>query len=219
MASRDWRIGVAGLGTIGAGLLGFIAERPDFAPAGGAVRVGGVSARSRHRPRPYDIAGLPWFDDPVALATSADIDIFVELIGGSDGPAKAAVEAALDAGKPVITANKALIAVHGLDLARRAEIAGVPLLFEAAVMGGTPAVKLVREALGRRRHRQHRRHPQRNLQLHPYRDGGRRPRLRRRARRGPAPGLRRGRPDHGRRRLRRRPQDHPAVGPGLRRRP
>ena len=147
MASRTWRIGVAGLGTVGAGLLDILADRPDFAPAAGQVAITGVSARSRSRPRPFDISNLPWFDDPVALATSPETDIFVELIGGSDGPAKAAVEAALNAGKPVVTANKALIAEHGAELAMLAEAKGVPLLFEAAVMGGVPAVKMVREAL------------------------------------------------------------------------
>ena len=144
---KTWRVGVAGLGTVGAGLLAFLDEHPDFAPAGGRAQVTGVSARSRSRPRPFDIAGLPWFDDPVALATSAETDIFVELIGGSDGTAKAAVEAALNAGKPVVTANKALIAEHGAELAALAEAQCVPLLFEAAVMGGVPAVKIVREAL------------------------------------------------------------------------
>src|SRR5690606_24852361 len=147
MSGRTWRIGVAGLGTVGGGLLSFLGERPDFAPAGGRAVVSGVSARSRSRPRPFDISNLPWFDDPVALAQSTDNNLFVELIGGSDGPAKAAVEAALNAGKPVVTANKALIAEHGAELAGLAEAKGVPLLFEAAVMGGTPAVKVVREAL------------------------------------------------------------------------
>lgn len=146
-ADKTWRIGVAGLGTVGAGLLAFVSERPGFAPAGGRAEVVGVSARSRSRPRPFDISKLPWFDDPVALATSADVDIFVELIGGSDGPAKAAVEAALRAGKPVVTANKALIAEHGAELAALAEETGAALLFEAAVMGGTPAVKMLREAM------------------------------------------------------------------------
>ncbi|THD80915.1 MAG: homoserine dehydrogenase [Phenylobacterium sp.] len=146
-SQKTWRVGVAGLGTVGAGLLSFLAERPDFAPAGGKVGVTGVSARSRSRPRPFDISKLPWFDDPVALANSPDVDLFVELIGGSDGPAKAAVEAALKAGKPVVTANKALIAEHGAELAALAEETGAPLLFEAAVMGGTPAVKMLREAM------------------------------------------------------------------------
>jgi homoserine dehydrogenase len=144
---KTWRVGVAGLGTVGAGLLTFLSEQPDFAPAGGRATISGVSARSRSRPRPFDISNLPWFDDPVALATSPETDLFVELIGGSDGTAKAAVEAALNAGKPVVTANKALIAEHGAELASLAEAKGAPLLFEAAVMGGVPAVKMMREAL------------------------------------------------------------------------
>src|SRR4051812_48300152 len=146
-ARSEWRVGVAGLGTVGGGLLNFLSDRADFAPAGASARGTGGSARSRSRPRPFDISNLPWFDDPVALAASSDNDIFVELIGGSDGPAKVAVETALKAGKPVVTANKALIAEHGAELAELAEAQGVPLLFEAAVMGGVPAVKIVRESL------------------------------------------------------------------------
>ena len=147
MTKKTWRVGVAGLGTVGGGLLQFLAERPNFAPAGDSALVTAVSARSRSRPRAINISGLVWFDDPVALAGSPDIDLFVELVGGSDGPAKAAVETALKAGKPVVTANKALIAEHGAELAALAEAQGVPLLFEAAVMGGVPAVKLMREAM------------------------------------------------------------------------
>src|SRR5580704_2091871 len=142
-----WRIGVAGLGTVGGGLLTLIGERPGFSPVGRDAVVTGVSARSRSRPRPVNISNLPWFDDPVVLAASPENDIFVELIGGSDGPAKVAVETALKAKKPVVTANKALIAEHGAELAALAEANGVPLLFEAAVMGGTPAVKMLREAM------------------------------------------------------------------------
>ena len=147
MTQKTWRIGVAGLGTVGGGLLQFLAERPSFAPAGGRAVISAVSARSRSRPRSVDISDLAWFDDPVALASSPLVDIFVELIGGSDGPAKAAVEAALRLGKPVVTANKALIAEHGAELAALAEANDAPLLFEAAVMGGTPAVKMLREAM------------------------------------------------------------------------
>ena len=147
MANKTWRVGVAGLGTVGGGLIKFLQEKPGFAPAGGKAVVTGVSARNRSRKRDFDISGYTWFDDPVALASSPEIDLFVELVGGSDGPAKAAVEAALNHGKPVVTANKALIAEHGQELAALAEAKGVPLLFEAAVMGGVPAVKMVREAL------------------------------------------------------------------------
>jgi len=147
MTKKTWRIGVAGLGTVGGGLLQFLADRPDFAPAGDRAVITAVSARNKSRARTVDISNLAWFDDPVALAGSPDIDLFVELVGGSDGPAKVAVETALKAGKPVVTANKALIAVHGAELAALAESQGVPLLFEAAVMGGTPAVKMLREAM------------------------------------------------------------------------
>ncbi len=143
MTRREWRIGVAGLGTVGAGLVGLLAERPNFAPAGGAVTVTGVCARTR-RPALSDLA---WFDDAVDLALSPSNDIFVELIGGAEGPARRAVEAALSIGKPVVTANKALIACHGARLAALAEANDAPLLFEAAVMGGTPVVKMLREAM------------------------------------------------------------------------
>jgi homoserine dehydrogenase len=147
MGRREWRIGVAGLGTVGAGLVELIAERPGFAPSGATAVVTGVSARSRSRTRSTSISQLPWFDDPVELARSSANDVFVELIGGCEGSAKAAVEAALSLGKPVVTANKALIAHHGARLAALAESTGAPLLFEAAVMGGTPAVKMLREAM------------------------------------------------------------------------
>ena len=90
---------------------------------------------------------MRWVDDPVVLAADPAIDVFVELIGGEGDPAKAAVEAALAAGKPVVTANKALLARHGVALAERAERAGVALNFEAAVAGGIPIVKTLREGL------------------------------------------------------------------------
>jgi homoserine dehydrogenase len=142
-----WRIGVAGLGTVGSGLIGLIAARPGFSPTGGSCQVVGVCARSRSRARTVDLSGFTWFDDPEALACSPDNDLFVELIGGAEGPARTSVEAALRLGKPVVTANKALIAAHGKELACLAEASGAPLLFEAAVMGGTPAVKMLREAM------------------------------------------------------------------------
>ncbi|HXQ13997.1 MAG TPA: homoserine dehydrogenase [Caulobacteraceae bacterium] len=147
MAKSTMRIGIAGLGTVGGGLLNLLAERPDFAPAGAIPVIAGVSARTRSRTRAADISNLPWWDDAVALAASPDNDVFIELIGGSEGVAKAAVEAALARGKPVVTANKALIAVHGAALAALAEANNASLLFEAAVMGGTPAVKMLREGM------------------------------------------------------------------------
>ena len=147
MAQDQWRVGIAGLGTVGGGLVKLLQKRADFAPAGGVVVIGGVCALSPTAHTGFDITSYRWFDDPIALATDPDIDVFVELMGGAGGVTKAAVEAALGAGKHVVTANKALLAQHGAALAVLAEANGVNLLFEAAVMGGTPAVKVVREAM------------------------------------------------------------------------
>jgi homoserine dehydrogenase len=115
---------------------------------GRQLEVVAVAARSRSRDRGIDISGLEWFDDPVALAKWDGIDLFVELIGGEDGPAFAAVKAALEIGRPVVTANKALLAKHGVSLARLAEESGAQLGFEAAVAGGIPVIKTLREGLG-----------------------------------------------------------------------
>ncbi len=149
------RIGVAGLGTVGAGLLRLLAANRDLIATrcGRQIAVTAVSARDRAKDRGVDISGFGWFQDPVALARDADIDVFVELIGGEDGVAKEAVEAALGAGKPVVTANKALLARHGNRLARLAEAHGVALNFEAAVAGGIPIVKAMRESFAGNRAR------------------------------------------------------------------
>lgn len=149
MPLQPFRVGVAGLGTVGASVLKIIV-RQDNALAersGRAIRVTAVSARDRARDRGVDLGRYTWFDDPVALVQSGDVDCVVELIGGADGTAKAVVETALSSGKHVVTANKALLARHGLDLARRAEAAGVALAFEASAAGGIPVVKTLREAL------------------------------------------------------------------------
>ncbi|MDB5505988.1 MAG: homoserine dehydrogenase [Devosia sp.] len=144
------RIGVAGLGNVGATLVGIIQkDGVDLTKKlGRKIEVVAVCARSRSRDRGIDISGLDWFDDPVALAKSPNIDLFVELIGGEDGPAFAAVKAALEIGRPVVTANKALLAKHGVALARLAEDNGAQLGFEAAVAGGIPVIKTLREGLG-----------------------------------------------------------------------
>ena len=106
-----------------------------------------VSARNRSRDRGVDTGGLAWFDDPAALAREAAIDVFVELIGGSEGVAATACRAAFGAGRHVITANKAMVAHHGAVLSREAEAAGVALAYEAAVAGGIPIIKTLREGL------------------------------------------------------------------------
>jgi homoserine dehydrogenase len=107
----------------------------------------GVAARDRRKERGLNLAGVAWFDDPVALARDPGNEVFVELIGGATGAAAASVEAALQAGKHVATANKALLASDGMALARKAEAAGVSLNFEAAVAGGIPIIKTLREAV------------------------------------------------------------------------
>ena len=151
--SKPLSIGVAGLGTVGAGVLRLLAANGDIvaARAGRPVTVGAVSARRRGQDRGVALDGLRWHDDPVALAADPAVDVVVELIGGSDGPARALVEAAIAAGKPVVTANKALLAVHGAAIAELAEARGVPLAFEAAVAGGIPAIKGLREGLAANR--------------------------------------------------------------------
>ncbi|GBQ88207.1 homoserine dehydrogenase [Gluconacetobacter johannae DSM 13595] len=143
------RIGIAGLGTVGAGLVKLLRgnETTVAARAGRPITITAVAARDRTRDRGVDLSGLTWHDDAVALATDPDVDVVVELIGGAEGVARRLVTAALAAGRPVVTANKALIAVHGAELAALAERAGVPLMFEAAVAGGIPAIKTVREGL------------------------------------------------------------------------
>ena len=143
------KVGLAGLGTVGTGVLDLLGRNGAMLAerCGRGFHVTGVSARNRAKARGLDTSRYEWFDDPVALARSPDIDVFVELIGGAEGPARAAVEAALRAGKHVITANKALLAEHGTALARIAEAKGVALNFEAAVAGGIPIVKVLRESL------------------------------------------------------------------------
>src|SRR5712691_3411163 len=143
------KLGIAGLGTVGASVVRLIAhERRALAARWGPPREGvAVSARSRGRKRDIDLRKLRWVADPVALATDPEIDVLVELIGGEGDPAKAAVAAALKAGKSVVTANKALLARHGVTLAAAAEKKGLALNFEAAVAGAIPIVKTLREGL------------------------------------------------------------------------
>lgn len=147
--SDTLRIGVAGLGTVGAGTLELLNKHYEMIAhrCGRPVLVTAVSARDRRKERGLELSGVRWFEDATAMAADPEIDVLIELIGGSDGVAKATVEAALDSGKHVITANKALIAHHGNELALKAEKAGVVLACEAAVCGGIPVIKTIREGL------------------------------------------------------------------------
>ncbi|MGK7863570.1 homoserine dehydrogenase [Falsiroseomonas sp. E2-1-a4] len=147
--TKPLSVAVAGLGTVGAGVLTLLRDNAATitARAGRPMAVTAVSARDRTRDRGVSISGLRWYDDPVALAHDPNVDVVVEAIGGSEGQGADLVRAALAAGKPVVTANKALLAVHGAELADLAESKGVALAYEAAVAGGIPAIKALREGL------------------------------------------------------------------------
>ena len=126
---KSLRVGLAGLGTVGSGVLDVLAAHGELlsSRAGTAIELKAVSR---------DVSGYTWFDDPSKLASDDGIDVFVELIGGEGDPAKSAIEKALHSGKHVVTANKAILAHHGAHLARLAEEINVALNFEAAVAGG-----------------------------------------------------------------------------------
>ena len=148
MPDKPLKVGLAGLGTVGGALARLMAaRREDFvARTGRSPEIVAFSARS-DGDRALPLEGAVFFADPVTMAEKADIDVFVELIGGAEGPAYAAVKAALARGVPVVTANKAMLAAHGLELAEMAERSGVSLAYEAAVGGGVPVIKTLREAL------------------------------------------------------------------------
>ena len=151
--TRPLSVGLAGLGTVGTGVLKLLRDNAEIiaARAGRLIVVTAVSARDHKRDRGVPLTGLRWYDDAAGLAQDPGVDVVVELIGGSDGPARILVEAALAVRKPVVTANKALLAVHGASLAALAEETGTALAFEAAVAGGIPVIKSVREGLAANR--------------------------------------------------------------------
>ncbi|MEE1612039.1 homoserine dehydrogenase [Microvirga sp. CF3016] len=147
--TRPFRVGIAGLGTVGASVIRIL-DRQNEAVAqrgGRPVEIVAISARDKAKDRGFDLSRFTWFDSPTDLARSADVDCVVELVGGADGAALDTVRTALGLGKHVVTANKALLAKHGLELAKLAEEKGVSLAFEASVAGGIPIIKTLREAL------------------------------------------------------------------------
>src|SRR5438874_3061191 len=147
--SAPLKLGIAGLGTVGSCVARLIERERDALAArcGRAIEVVAVSARSGSKKRDIGRRKLRWVADPVTLATDSEIDVFVELMGGEGDPARAAISAALAAKKSVVTANKALLARHGIALAAIAEKNHVALNFEAAVGGAIPIVKTLREGL------------------------------------------------------------------------
>ncbi|ETD83796.1 homoserine dehydrogenase [Rhodobacter capsulatus] len=148
-AAQPLRLGIAGLGTVGIGVVKIVQRHADLLAArtGRPVVITAVSARDRTKNRDADLSGYAWETDPVALALRDDVDVLVEVMGGHEGPAKDATEAALKAGKDVVTANKALLAHHGQALAELAEGLGRVIRYEAAVAGGIPVIKALTEGL------------------------------------------------------------------------
>lgn len=141
------RIALAGLGTVGAGVIRLVEANQALIArrAGRGIEIVAVSARDRSRNRGVDLSKYAWEDDMVILGEKDNVDVVVELVGGSDGPALACARTTIEAGKSLVTANKAMIAHHGLELAAKAEAAKVALKFEAAVAGGIPVIKGLRE--------------------------------------------------------------------------
>ncbi|WP_230481129.1 homoserine dehydrogenase [Sphingomonas sp. Leaf21] len=141
------RVALAGLGTVGGGVIRLLDANRELITrrAGRPIEIVAVSARDRTKDRGVDLSRFEWVDDTAALAALPDADVVVELIGGSDGPALTLARTALDAGRGFVTANKAMLAHHGLELARKAEAANAALKFEAAVAGGIPVIKGLRE--------------------------------------------------------------------------
>lgn len=145
--SEPLRIALAGLGTVGGGVIrlleanaGLIARR-----AGRPITISAISARNRSKDRGVDLSAYAWEDDMVILGERPDVDVVVELVGGADGPALALARTTFEAGKALVTANKAMVAHHGLELAAKAEAAKVAFKFEAAVAGGIPVIKALKE--------------------------------------------------------------------------
>ena len=147
--STPLRVGLAGLGNVGAGVAKVLrGETKHLAwRAGRGIEITAISARDRKRDRGVDLSGVRFESDAMALVENPDVDVVVEVMGGHEGAARALVEAALNAKKHVVTANKALLAYHGASLAGLAERNGVSLKFEAAICGGIPIVKALRESL------------------------------------------------------------------------
>ncbi len=147
--TQPLRLGIAGLGTVGIGLIKIIQRHAAMLEArtGRPIAITAVSARDANKDRGVSLSSYAWETDPVSLAKRDDVDVFVELMGGHEGPAKNATEAALASGKDVVTANKALLAIHGQTLAEMAEDAGSVIRFEAAVAGGIPIIKSLTEGL------------------------------------------------------------------------
>lgn len=149
MTTAPLRLGIAGLGTVGTGVVRIVQNHPELLAirAGRPITITAVSARDRNRNRDIDLSGYAWESDARSLAARDDVDVVVELIGGDSGIAHEVIDVAISHGKDIVTANKALLAMHGQELAETAEAAGCVIRFEAAVAGGIPVIKALTESL------------------------------------------------------------------------
>ena len=147
--AKPFRIGIAGLGTVGTGVVKILTENSDLVNmrAGREIQIAAVSARSKDKDRGIDLSAYDWVDNPEDISSYDDLDAVIELIGGSEGVAADIVHTSLDNKRHVVTANKALVALHGYELAQKAESNDVSLMYEAAVAGGIPIIKSMREGL------------------------------------------------------------------------
>lgn len=142
------QIGLLGLGTVGGGVVQVLARNGEEIArrAGRGMRIACASARLMNKPRPFSLDHIPLRNDPFSIVRDPEVDVVVELIGGIE-PARKLVMTAIDHRKHVVTANKALIAHHGNEIFAHAQRNGVMVAFEAAVAGGIPIIKAIREGL------------------------------------------------------------------------
>ncbi len=148
-----FKVAIAGLGTVGTGVISLLQKNASIISrrAGVSVEIAGISSKNRDKVRDIEISEYRWFDNPLDLCCIKDCNVVIELIGGEKGIARDLVQKALESGKDVITANKALLAHHGMELARIAESNNAVLAYEAAVAGGIPIIKKLREGFAANR--------------------------------------------------------------------
>lgn len=142
-------IAIAGIGVVGSGVGKILLQQRDLIAkrAQKEINIVAISSRDKNKKRDFDTSNCKWFDNPLDLCKQDNIDVIVELIGGSDGVALQLCQAALSSNKSFVTANKALLAKHGNNLGKIAEENNLHLKFEAAVAGGIPIIKTLREGL------------------------------------------------------------------------
>lgn len=140
-------VGLLGLGTVGGGVASILQNPSERHPLVGELELIRVAVRDLNRPRPVALDESLLTTDPSAVIQDPAVDVVVEVIGGLE-PARSLILQAIAAGKSVVTANKAVIARHGQEIAEAAAAAGVYVLIEAAVGGGIPIIEPLKQSLG-----------------------------------------------------------------------